>query len=429
MKKARKEGTLPVSWYTLAQTLYISARLFGQNALFIVGQACAFGLFFSLFPVLFLVLSIVLHLLHGYIPVVEGLYSYVSTFLSWEQYSSTVNAVMSVNTIGLPEIIAGIVIFWFARRLFLSLMRGYGNIFHTQAQRTYISFSMWGFAGEALFIILCIILLVALITVRSLAGVIHITHLLPEVAVWFESWLYPLIINLIPRFLLCLLIMWSYRYAPGTKPSTKLCFWSAVTTSVVFWIFQLFFGLFVDLSRYNLVYGVVANVIVIMLEIVTFFNIYFFMVQYIFVYQFFKELLIAELYLLSDADTHGKINELRRKLFQYDKWLTTIKQAVEVPARQEVFLNGEEDSSCVYYIARGTVVLESSNGIRTEQEKGSFFGEVSAILERPREMTVIAKDDVTLIRIERSMFVRILESDPLVTRKLLSKMSNAFDNV
>ncbi len=425
----RKEGTLPVSLHTFLQTIYISIRLYGQNGLAMVGQACAFGLVFSLFPILFLVLSLVLNLVKGYTPMVENLYVYVQQFLTVEQFSGVVNSVMGVKKIGLPEVIAGIGIFWFARRLFFSLMSGYNKIFRTKKERTVWKSSLWGIFLEALFIIMCTVLLIVFVMLRSVASVVNGTHLFPQAAAWIESWFFPLLTNLVPRALLFLVIMLSYRYAPGTKPSIKLCTICAFCTMACFWGFQLFFRLFTNLSRYNLVYGVVANVIVFLLEMVTFFYIYFFIAQYIFVYQFFKELMLAELYMLPSADEKDALGAVRIRLFHHDNWLTTTRTAFEVPARSEIYVNGEEDSASVYYVAKGTVLIEAPNGSITEQGKGTFFGEVSAILEKPREMTVLAKTDVTLVKIERDMFVRILASDSMVTKKLLSKVSSAFDNV
>lgn len=429
MAPKRRKGTLPVSFHTLLQTLYITTRLYGQNGLAVVGQACAFGLMFSLFPIIFLVLSLALHLVNGYTPVVENLYSYVEQFLSQEQFTGLVSAVMSVKTIGLAEVIAGIGIFWFARRLFFNMMSGYNKIFKTRKARNVWTSSLWGMLLEALFIILCTVILVALVMIRSITGVLDVTKLFPDVLTFMDSWFRPLVTSYLPRSLLFLVIMFSYRYSPGTKPSYKLCAWTSFCTVIAFWGFQILFTVFTNLSRYNLVYGVVANVIVFLLEMVTFFYIYFFMAQYIFVYQFFNELLLAELYLLPSAEEKKGMASVRRWLFYHDAWLTTTEHTVEVSARQEIYVNGQEDNGSLYYVARGEVIIESSNGYYVEQGKGTFFGEVSAILERPREMTVIAKTDVTLVRIDRTMFVKILESDNLVTRKLLSKMSRAFDNV
>ncbi len=75
------------------------------------------------------------------------------------------------------------------------------------------------------------------------------------------------------------------------------------------------------------------------------------------------------------------------------------------------------------------VVLEGTVAVRTGGRKvvmgvGEFFGEMSLIDGAPRSASVVAdSDEVLLMVIPRSAFMKLLESEPKITIAILGTLS------
>ncbi len=75
------------------------------------------------------------------------------------------------------------------------------------------------------------------------------------------------------------------------------------------------------------------------------------------------------------------------------------------------------------------VVLEGTVAVRTGGRKvvmgvGEFFGEMSLIDGAPRSASVVAEsDEVLLMVIPRSAFMKLLESEPKITIAILGTLS------
>lgn len=335
-----------------------------------------------------------------------------------EQFEQLVQTILSVEKIGSFEIISIIAIFWLARRFFLSVMRGFHIINHIDSGRKGITSTMGGFFGETIAVIGIAILISAVFAARSLLKVNVFADFLP----FLDGTLYPLLVSYAPPVMLYIIIFLTYRFAPGTKPKTGLCARAALYTSVIYKLMQLLFKLFLNTSRYNMIYGVLSNVMVLLLEAGVFFQIFLFFAQFIYVQQFFKTLELAELYLLPDAKDKRFIQKFRRKLF-FSDFIILSDQLISIKEHEIIYAEGYP-SDFIYCVADG--IIEIASGTDSSHfSKGKFFGELSCLTGKLRKETVKAVTPVTLIRFEKREFELLVSRTPEINRKFLDQLSDS----
>jgi CRP-like cAMP-binding protein len=85
----------------------------------------------------------------------------------------------------------------------------------------------------------------------------------------------------------------------------------------------------------------------------------------------------------------------------------------EVPAGEILFRPGER-ADCAYVVQDGIFQLSIDPGYSqrfTEAGPGSMLGEFALLAESAQPLSAIAQDHCTVIRISRSMFMKILQDD------------------
>lgn len=382
----------------------------------VIASACAFGMLFSVLPVVFLIITVLIRVLHTEHSFVMQFYQYISMLITQEQFEQLIQTVLSVEKIGSFEIISIIAIFWLARRFFLSVMRAFHIINHIDSGRKGITSTMGGFFGETIAVIGIAIIISAVFAARSLMKIDIFADFMPFV----DGTLYPLLVSYAPPVMLYIIIFLTYRFAPGTKPTTGLCARAALYTSIVYKLMQLLFKLFLNTSRYNMIYGVLSNVMVLLLEAGVFFQIFLFFAQFIYVQQFFTQLELTELYLLPASEDHRILQKLRRKLF-FSDFITLSDKLITVKNGEIIYGEGYP-SDFIYCVADGLIEI-TKNKDASHYGKGHFFGEFSCLTDSLRDETVRALTPVTLIRFERKEFEQIVSRNPEINRKFLSQLS------
>lgn len=101
-------------------------------------------------------------------------------------------------------------------------------------------------------------------------------------------------------------------------------------------------------------------------------------------------------------------------------------EAVRYRAGQEIYREGAT-ADCAFVVASGTVVLyRDHNGEAVAVSRlsaGSIMGEIALIAPTARLTYAAAETDVQLIRLNRSLFRRILEEYPEAAANLHRRMS------
>jgi CRP-like cAMP-binding protein len=89
----------------------------------------------------------------------------------------------------------------------------------------------------------------------------------------------------------------------------------------------------------------------------------------------------------------------------------------DVPRGDPLFLQGDE-ADAGYVVQRGTFRIDDDAGAELTAGPGTLLGELALIRAMKRPSSARAMEYSTVIRITRSLFQRVLESDPAAALRL-----------
>jgi len=94
-------------------------------------------------------------------------------------------------------------------------------------------------------------------------------------------------------------------------------------------------------------------------------------------------------------------------------------------ARGDTLFRLGDDADCGYVVQRGAfrVTLDDGSSAETIAGPGTLIGELALIVPMPRPATAVSLEFSTVIRLGRTMFSRVLESDPAAARRLRDELA------
>jgi len=87
-------------------------------------------------------------------------------------------------------------------------------------------------------------------------------------------------------------------------------------------------------------------------------------------------------------------------------------------ARGDVLFSEGEDADAGFIVQRGAFRLEDGGGAEIVAGPGALIGELALVVAMHRPSTATAMEHSSVIRLARSLFQRVLESDPAAARRL-----------
>jgi CRP-like cAMP-binding protein len=93
-------------------------------------------------------------------------------------------------------------------------------------------------------------------------------------------------------------------------------------------------------------------------------------------------------------------------------------------ARGELLFTAGDDADAGFIVQRGSFRIADDNGAETIVGPGALIGELALVVAMPRPSTATALEHSSVIRVARSLFQRVLESDPAAARKLRDEFAN-----
>jgi len=93
-------------------------------------------------------------------------------------------------------------------------------------------------------------------------------------------------------------------------------------------------------------------------------------------------------------------------------------------ARGDVLFNAGDDADAGFIVQRGAFRIEDGAGAEVIASTGALIGELALITAMPRPSTATALEHASVIRVARSLFQRVLESDPAAARRLRDEFAN-----
>ena len=91
--------------------------------------------------------------------------------------------------------------------------------------------------------------------------------------------------------------------------------------------------------------------------------------------------------------------------------------------KRQLFHAGD-DADAGFVVQRGTFRIEDGNGAAIVAGPGALIGELALITAMQRPSSAIALENSSVIRVARSLFQRVLESDPAAARRLRDEFAS-----
>ncbi len=412
---------------TFMQGLYLAIKFFTKNRLFSYAGACSFSFIFSFVPVFMMIIAILLRILHATPDTLTKVFNAVPELKRFISIDHVIYSVQNINLNSTFEIVLVISIFWMARRFFASIMDTMQCIFHIEQSRKSFITQIIIILLEALIVVAFTVTIFAYISLKTI-NIIPLPEVISYKIEQISSILTKQYIIQLPNILIFIAVYIAYRIGPGTKPGTLTCIYSSLLCTLSFWGTRLIIKQFLNTGNYNLIYGFLGQMIITMLNMFFFFVIFIFILQCIFVWQFFSELLLGEIYLLPKKRATGVLGEIKRILFIRPHILMAQKSnLLQFPQGKIVYTPGERDTGA-FYIVSGKVSL-TRNAETMYLTKGDFFGEIDCLLTGERSALVKAESDCTMVKIEPEVFKTLIEQNPDAAKKAMGQISSYFSKV
>jgi CRP-like cAMP-binding protein len=94
-----------------------------------------------------------------------------------------------------------------------------------------------------------------------------------------------------------------------------------------------------------------------------------------------------------------------------------------IQSGEALFREGDT-ADCGYVVQRGSLRINDEAGAEVVATPGMLIGELALLVEMRRPATATATEYSTVVRISRSLFQRVLESDAVAARRLREEFAN-----
>src|ERR1700678_4853657 len=92
--------------------------------------------------------------------------------------------------------------------------------------------------------------------------------------------------------------------------------------------------------------------------------------------------------------------------------------------RGDLLFNAGDDADAGFVVQRGAFRVEDDSGAEVVAGPGALIGELALVVAMRRPSTATALERSSVIRVARSLFQRVLESDPAAARRLRDAFAN-----
>ena len=93
-------------------------------------------------------------------------------------------------------------------------------------------------------------------------------------------------------------------------------------------------------------------------------------------------------------------------------------------ARGDLLFNAGDEADAGFIVQHGAFRIDDGSGAEIVAGPGALIGELALVVAMQRPSTALAIEHSSVIRIARSLFQRVLESDPVAARRLRDEFAN-----
>lgn len=409
-----------------SQMIYLTSIFYLQNNLDSCASACTFGFIFSFIPIIMMILTIFIGILHASPDIVAVISEEIKNLTNVFDVNKFVENISEGISFSWVNILLAIFIIWMARKLFITIIKSLSSIFNTEVPpRPFIN-QLLTFAGELCIVIISAVVLFAAFTTRQLF-LLPFFQKISFISPILFSYSSNLITNIALYFVLFIFSVFAYKIGTGSKPPIKLCFLCSALCVGMFYIFIFIISFFINKANYNTIYGVLSNLIILLFEVYIFFSLFMFFAQLIYTFQYFDSLLLAELYLIPHHENTNFIDSIKKILFIKPAALMTDEKQIKIKSGEDIYTKDEKTTG-IYYLVEGKLQETKQNEIIIH-DRGAFFGETELLLNVNRIGTITALTDCILIYFSNDEFLKLIEKNPKAANKAINKLSHYTTNI
>lgn len=400
----------------LLKKFYLTVAAFISNDLITLSSAGAYDFFMSAFPILIMIVTILARVFKASPEVMEQLMLRMPAFSKAFNVERVFSLIDGISTFSMFEIVIAVFIFWMARRFFASIRHGIKVIYRKKIKTKKAKFNLNFIAAEAAIVIFIVLTVIIILTSNILLKIKLPQILLPVPFIFLAETL----IYYFPFLFILFFVFLIYYFLPPVKPSRKNAFLCAAGCTVLYFAITVIFEIFKDTAKFNIVYGILGNAVLLLIQVWFLFFSFLFFAQFMYIAQFFNSFVISQLYLLPKQNDTVFLNRLSRSMFIEPPNFFKLK-AKNIKAGTEIFKTGDETSD-IYYIIEGTVKADFSKK-SVELHRGEIFGEFACLFDGKRESSAEAVTDCVLSVISKEEFLETLSIDGRLSGKVLKTIA------
>ena len=416
---------------TFTQHLFITLQFFDRNGLANHAAAGAYGFLLSAAPMLLIASFFLIRAFQAAPEAALALLQNIPFLdIAFDEYWPAVDFLIATPP-GIPAFVSMISILWAGRIFAVSLHRGLKIVFTGTKKRNPVQDNLITLGIEFMILIIMLAMILGSRTALRLydaAGFFPDTRFMYFLAYLFGHWAFQFVA-------LVSLLYLAYRLIPANPPGKLSALWGSIFCVVAYGAAAMLLEMLLRQPRYNFLYGTLAELVILLVNVYFFFLFFFFGGQFAAITNSFEALLFLRLRenttVATGNDQPPAPKPIRRLFSSVDGKL---KKYYRFYLEGETVLSKGDDGTEVYFLLEGEVevLIPSPNGPDnsggTESsvgtlKSGSFLGEMSYLLSEGRTATIVAKTDVSALALPAHLFDAIIGNDPNLDRSIIENLS------
>lgn len=400
-----------------AQGLAIAIERFGKRELANHAAAGAYGFLLSAAPAVLVVLWLTTLFLPDPGELAERFAALAAPFLGGADPGAVLRALYSQRLGYATGFVAILSLLWTGRVFVLSIQRGLRVIHGTGEGADPVRENVWTFGGEIVVIVVVVAVLLASSAFEAVARL-----LAKELGARAPGALTRAALDLSSTLVLFLVIMATYGFLPARKAVWKRQAAMAALCVATFEVGSAVLRFTIDVSRVGLLYGVLGNLVVALLNVYLFFSLYY----------FFAELdsVLADF----DALVFTRYQHASRGAKGLERWLygnpprLMARYGRALAPGELLFREGDEDPTA-WFLSEGSVGIylgreADPSRLTAVIKPGELFGEMAFLLGEKRSATAAALTPSILVALPPAVFERVIAGDVRASRRVVAALAN-----
>ena len=416
---------------TFAQQMFITMQFFNGNGLANHAAAGAYGFLLSVAPMLLVASFFLIRAFQAAPEAAVALLQNIPFLdIAFDEYWPALDFLIATPP-GIPAFVSIVSILWAGRIFAVSLHRGLKIVFTGTKKRNPVQDNLVTLGIEFMILLIMLAMILGSRTALRLydaAGFFPDTRFMFFLAYLFDHWAFQFVA-------LASLLYLVYRLIPANSPSKLPALWGSIFCVAAYGAAAILLEVLLRQPRYNFLYGTLADLVILLVNVYFFFLFFFLGAQFAAVTNSFEALLFLR---LRESRTGATGNDQPpepkaiRKLFSSVDG--KLKKYYRFYREGETLLSKGDEGTEVYFLLEGEVEVlipsphmpDSPGGTGSSVgtlKQGSFLGEMSYLLSESRTATIMAKTDVSALALPAHLFDAIIGNDPNLDRSIIENLS------